>query len=183
MPLPAFAIEDPFPVVAVVGVFRPRLFVAERVLRECSRSEVAAMIAHECAHVSAGDNLRRLLIRLSPDVFMGRRLDRLWSGAAEEAADARAAGDDLGARLDLADALIHVARLAVPTAPPLASAFYLGGSIDERVRRLVEPPVDVAVSPWRRLALSGAIALLVAATVLAAPVLHGIMEQAVRLLP
>ena len=50
VPLPAFAIEDPFPVVAVVGVFRPRLFVAERVLRECSRSEVAAMIAHECAH-------------------------------------------------------------------------------------------------------------------------------------
>src|SRR4029079_15959248 len=104
VPLPAFAIEDPFPAVVVVGVFRPRLFVAERVLRECSRSEVAAMIAHECAHVSAGDKLPRLLIRLSPDVFMGRRLDRLWSGAAEEGADARAAGDDPGARLDLADA-------------------------------------------------------------------------------
>ena len=184
VPVPAFAIDDPFPVVAVIGILRPRLFVAERVLRECAPGEVAAMVAHECAHVSARDNLKRLAIRACPGVFgVGRRLDSAWSAAAEEAADARAAGLDARARLNLADALIHVARLAVPAAPPLASAFYLGGSIDARVRRLVEPAVEVGTSRWTRLAVSGALALFVVAVVLAAPGLHDLMEHAVRLLP
>jgi hypothetical protein len=181
--LPAFAIDDPFPIVAVVGVLRPRLFVAERVLRECTASEVAAMIAHECAHVSARDNLKRLLIRACPGVFGVARLDGAWSAAAEEAADARAAGLDAGARLDLAETLIHIARLAVPQAPPLASAFYLGGSIDDRVRRLVEPAADAAASRWPRLAALAALALLVAAIVVSARALHELMEHAVRLLP
>jgi len=181
--LPAFAIDDAFPIVAVVGIFRPRLFVSERVLRECTPEEVAAMVAHECAHVSAGDNLRRLLIRACPGVFGVARLERAWSAAAEEAADARAAGLDASARLNLAEALIHVARLAVPQAPPLASAFYLGGSIDDRVRRLVDPVADAAASRWSRLVPLAAVALLAAAIVVAAPSVHELMEQAVRLLP
>ena len=181
--LPAFAIEEPFPIVAVVGVLRPQLFVAERVLRECAASEVAAMIAHECAHVSARDNLKRLLIRACPGVFGVARLDRAWSAAAEEAADARAAGLDAGARLDLAETLIHIARLAVPQAPPLASAFYLGGSIDDRVRRLVEPPADATASRWPRLPPLAIVVLLGGAIVLAAPALHEVMEHAVQLLP
>jgi len=182
-PLPAYAIDDPFPIVAVVGVLRPRLFVAERVLRECAPDEVAAMIAHECAHVSARDNLKRLLIRACPGLFGVARLDRVWGAAAEEAADARAAGFDATARLNLAEALIHVARLAVPQVPPLASAFYLGGSIDDRVRRLIEPPVNVEAPRWTRVVFPGALALFAAAIVLVAPALHALMEQAVRLLP
>ena len=103
--------------------------------------------------------------------------------APEEAADARAAGGDSSTRLDLADALIHVARLAAPQAPPLASAFYLGGSIDARVRRLVDPEFD-AVSPrWPRFAMPAAALVFTALVVLAAPSLHGLMEFAVRLLP
>ena len=141
------------------------------------------MVAHECAHVSAGDNLRRLLIRACPGVFGVARLERAWSAAAEEAADARAAGLDASARLNLAEALIHVARLAVPQAPPLASAFYLGGSIDDRVRRLVDPVADAAASRWSRLVPLAAVALLAAAIVVAAPSVHELMEQAVRLLP
>lgn len=183
-PLPAFAIEDPFPVVAVIGMLRPRLFVAERVLRECSPAEVAAMIAHECAHVSARDNLKRLVIRACPSAFgVARRLDRAWNLAAEEAADARAAAGDPRARLNLADALIHVARLAAPRTPPLASAFYLGGSVEARVRCLVDPPVEAARSPWAGIVWPAAtlgFALLVLG---AAPGLHALMERAIRLLP
>ena len=41
-----------FPTVAVVGVARPALFIAERVLRECPEDEVRAMLHHECAHVT-----------------------------------------------------------------------------------------------------------------------------------
>ena len=183
-PFPAFAIEDPFPVVAVIGVWRPRLFIAERVLRECAPQEIAAMVAHECAHVSSRDNLKRLLMRACPGVLgVARRLDRAWSQAAEEAADARAAGGDPQARLDLAGALIRVARLAVPQAPPLASAFYLGGTIDDRVRRLIEPIADPDAPRWTRIAVPAAIVLLALVVVAAAPTLHEFMEEAVRLLP
>jgi hypothetical protein len=135
--------------------------------------------------VSARDNLKRLAIRACPDVFgTPRRLESAWSAAAEEAADARAADGSTATRLDLAQALIRVARLAAPRSPQLASAFYLGGSIDTRVRRLVDPSDAVAApSPWSRPALAGAAALLIAAVVLAAPSLHALMEQAVRFLP
>jgi hypothetical protein len=182
--MPVYAIDEAFPTVAVAGIFRPRLFVAERVLTEFTTGEVAAMIAHECAHVSAKDNVKRLLARACPDVFgTPRQLDREWTAAAEEAADARAAGHDPSARLDLAQALVRVARLAAPRAPELVSAFYLGGSIDRRVRRLVDPPVVLAASRWSRVLMPAAFVLLVTAVVLGAPWLHAAMEQAVQLLP
>jgi len=183
--MPAFAIEETFPLVAVAGILKPTLFVAERVLRECTADEVAAMVSHECAHVSARDNVKRLLIRACPDVFGApRQLDRAWQAAAEEAADARVAIVNPRARLDLAQALIHVARLAPASAPALASAFYLGGSIEDRVRRLVDPPAaSPAPSPWMRLAVPAVVGCLVLAIVLAAPAVHDVMEEAVRFLP
>ena len=183
--MPAFAIDETFPMVAVAGILKPTLFVAERVLRECPPDEVAAMVSHECAHVSARDNVKRLLIRACPDVFgTPRRLDRAWRAAAEEAADARAAHLNPQRRLDLAQALIHVARLAPARAPELASAFYLGGSIEDRVRRLVDPPPAVAIpSVWIRFAVPSALACLALAIILAAPAVHDLMEEAVRFLP
>jgi Zn-dependent protease with chaperone function len=183
-PMPAYVVDDGFPTVAVVGILRPRLFIAECVLRECRAAEVEAMIAHECAHVSARDNLKRLLIRACPDVLgVPRALDRAWSEAAEEAADARAALVNTTVRLNLADALIHVARLAVPRTPPLASAFYLGGSIDARVRRLIDPPVEPVRSRWSGIVWPAVALLVVMAVVTAAPALYATMEVAVRLLP
>jgi Zn-dependent protease with chaperone function len=181
--IPAYAIDDAFPTVAVAGVCRPRLFIAERVLREFSPAEIAAMVAHECAHVSAFDNVKRLLMRACPDVFGTPAVERAWVAAAEEAADARAAATDPSVRLDLAQALVHAARLAAPSAPQLASAFYLGGSIDSRVRRLVNPAAAAAPSRWMRLAVPFGLVAFAAAIVLAAPSLHAAMEQAVRLLP
>jgi hypothetical protein len=183
-PMAAYAIDDRFPTVAVVGILKPRLFVAERVLRECASGEVAAMVAHECAHVSAGDNLRRLLIRACPDVLgVPRALERAWSEAAEEAADARAARMDPAARLNLADALIHVARLAVPRTPPLASAFFLGGSIEGRIRRLVDPPAEPVRSPWSGIFWPAVAAVFAAGVIASASSVHAMMEVAVRLLP
>src|SRR5205823_5089341 len=136
------------------------------------------------AHVSARDNLKRLLIRACPDVFGAPcALDRAWTAAAEEAADARAAAERPAARLDLAQALIHVARLAVPEVPALVSAFYLGGSIDARVRRLVDLPAEPASAPWPRFALPAAVLLFAAVEITVAPALHALMEQAVRFLP
>jgi Zn-dependent protease with chaperone function len=181
-PLPVFAIDDAFPIVAVIGIRRPRLFVAERVLRECAPDEIAAMVSHECAHVTGRDNFKRLLMRACPGVFGTARLEREWNAAAEEAADAHAARG-AAARLTLADALIHVARLALPQAPPLASAFYLEGSIDSRVRRLVDPCDEATTARWTRLALPVVLVLLALAIVLAAPGLYALLEEAVQRLP
>lgn len=183
-PMPVFAIDERFPLMAVVGLVRPRLFVSECVLRECAPAEVSAMIAHECAHVSARDNVKRLLVRACPDVLGApAELDRAWALAAEQAADAVAARSCPSARFDLAQALIRIARLASPVSPELASAFYLGGSIDARVRLLVDPPVEPPVSRWTRFVLPAAAVLAAAGVVLAAPSLHGAMELAVRILP
>lgn len=183
-PLPVFAIEESFPTVAVVGVARPALFIAERVLRECPDDEVRAMLRHECAHVAKRDNLKRLLMRACPD-FLGAGLDRAWARAAEEAADAAVADGNPRCSVQLAQALIHVARLApVPEAPALASAFYLGGSIESRVRRLVqpEPARQAHHGIGRVLAIVAAVAS-GAAAMAAAPSLHRAVETLVHALP
>jgi Zn-dependent protease with chaperone function len=179
-----YGIDEAFPTVAVAGFFRPRLFVAERVLREFTAGEIRAMIAHECAHVTSRDNVKRLLVRMCPHVFtaMGQ-LEREWVAAAEEAADSRAAALAPSARLDLAQALIRVTRMARPRAPELISAFYLGGSIDHRIRRLLNPSADTIPAGWTRGLLPGAAILFVGVVVVTAPALHAFMEAAVRRLP
>ena len=184
-PVPAYAIEDPFPTVAVVGITRPALFIAERVLRECTADEVRAMVSHECAHIRAFDNVKRFAIRACPDL-LGRSaaIDRAWRAAAEEAADAAVVALRPAFALELAQALIHVARLAPVAAPELASAFYLGGSIESRVRRLLDPRGDVEFhQPLGCLTMAALFGGLAFAIVLAAPSLHQLMEQVVRVVP
>jgi beta-lactamase regulating signal transducer with metallopeptidase domain len=179
-----FAIEDAFPTVAVVGVARPALFIAERVLRECPDDEVRAMLHHECAHVAKRDNLKRFLLRACPD-FVGGGLDRAWARAAEEAADAAVAARNPRSSLELAQALIHVARLApAPEAPALASAFYRGGSIESRVRRLIQPeiPEPAQHGAARAIAVFAALSSGIGA-IAAAPTIHRVVETLVHALP
>lgn len=136
-----WVVDTAFPVVAVVGVRRPDLYVSAGVLRACSPAELAAIAAHEDAHVAARDNLTRVLFALAPAAgAAAARLEQAWAATAEEAADlgARAAGDGL----TLARALTTVARLALgaPLAPPLAMSAFIGGdSLEARVTRLLEP--------------------------------------------
>jgi hypothetical protein len=183
--LPLFAIDEEFPTVAVVGVMHPALFVAERVLAECTGDEVRAMLRHEAAHVTVRDNLKRFLIRACPDVLPGGgRLDRAWSIAAEEAADAAAVAERPASAVELAEALIRVARLATPRAPELASAFYLGGSIESRIRRLVGPTSSIETpTPLGCVMLTTGALCLAAIVFTAAPVLHQVMETVVSRLP
>jgi Zn-dependent protease with chaperone function len=147
--LPAFRVAHKFPVVAVVGALRPRLFVAQQLFAALSHSELSAVLAHERGHLAARDNLKRTLLRACRDVLMivpaGRTLDRAWAESVEAAADEHAAqaGDDATA-LDLASALIKIARLiptgAQPTMP--AGAFLIGefadGNLAWRVERLAQ---------------------------------------------
>jgi len=150
--VPAFRIDSGFPVVAVVGIFRPTLVVDATVLDGCTADELSAILAHEHGHLRRWDNLRRALFAAAPDPLSltaaGVRLRDDWRIATEEAADDVAAERGEDARVHLASALLRVARLA-PRAPNQAavafhgaqlpaSALYRGETVERRVRRLVE---------------------------------------------
>ncbi len=112
---PAFRLDHAFPVMAVVGAFRPQLFISNAVLEALSDDELAAAVAHEHAHVVTADNLRGVLMRSASDVFglsfLARRVDRLWAEAAEAAADESVARLGRDAALSLAAALLKITRL------------------------------------------------------------------------
>jgi Zn-dependent protease with chaperone function len=143
--LPAYLIEHQFPVVAIVGALRPRLFIARRAYRALERDEFRAVVAHEIGHLEARDNFKRALTRACRDLLMivpcGRALDRAWKDYAEAAADEFAVRrEGRKTALDLASALIKIARLAAVDAKPTlpAGAFLIedNAGFEWRVRRL-----------------------------------------------
>lgn len=143
----AFQIDHTFPLIAIVGFLRPRLFIASQVLEILTPEEISAAVAHENGHLAARDNLKRGLLQACRDALLiipsGRLLDKTWSEASEEAADENAARQGNGVALDLASALVKIARNipqgARPTMP--AGVFLLGDEetkgIKSRVRRLI----------------------------------------------
>jgi hypothetical protein len=143
-----FRIDHAFPVIAIVGVLHPRLFVASHVLEMLTPEEITASVAHENSHLSARDNLKRGLLRACRDALLiipsGRSLDRAWSEAAEEAADESATRRAHDVALDLASALVKIARNIPNGARPAmpAGVFLVGdeeaSGIKIRVRRLME---------------------------------------------
>ena len=146
--IPTFRISNPFPIIAVVGIIRPRLFIATSVLETLSEDELSAAIAHEGGHLAGHDNFKRSLLRACRDALMivpcGRSLDRAWAEAAECAADEHAAQQSAAVALNLASALVKIAKM-VPVGAratvPLA-AFLVGveetRGVKARVRRLLE---------------------------------------------
>ncbi len=139
-------IEHPFPVVAVVGIARPRIFIAEQVLTALTRAELEAVMAHECGHIKSHDNLKRSILRFSRDLLfipVGADLDQAWSETAEAAADEYAAHSGRSGTLELASALVKLARIAPPRlmVPEAAVGSFLFGTgtadIAARVRQLL----------------------------------------------
>ena len=146
--VPAFRLIHSFPIIAVVGTFRPRLFIAEHVLRSLTEEELAAAIAHEYGHMAAYDNFKRSMLRLSRAALLiipcGRSLDRAWAEAAESAADEHAAQKSSAVALNLASALVRIARMIPAEERQVmpSSAYLVGGEetrgVKARVRRLLE---------------------------------------------
>jgi Zn-dependent protease with chaperone function len=145
-----FVLTHSFPIIAVVGAIRPRLFIATHVLDSLSEEELAAAIAHEYGHLAAGDNFKRSVMRISRAALLiipcGRSLDRAWGEASESAADEHAAQESSFVALNLASALVRIARM-IPKGqyqvmPAAVSAFLIGSEdspgVKVRVRRLVE---------------------------------------------
>jgi Zn-dependent protease with chaperone function len=145
--IPCYQIKHPFPVIAIVGTLRPRLFIANHVFEKLEPGEMVGAIHHEVGHLIAQDNLKRGLLRACRNVLLiipcGRRLDQDWAEVSESAADEHAAGRGGRVALDLASALVKIARMipsgACPAMP--AGVFLVGdepGGIRARVNRLVQ---------------------------------------------
>ncbi len=145
------ALRNPLPIVAVLGIFRPRVFVASCLLDELDDRELAAAIAHEAGHVAAGDNLKRFLMRVCADLLLfrfGRRIDHAWVESAEIAADeyvAHTRGQH-GA-LDLASALIKIGRLTPGGIPLAVGGSQISGGHAPSLAARVERLLKLAESP------------------------------------
>jgi Zn-dependent protease with chaperone function len=180
-PAPGFCIAHSFPVVAVVGVIRPRLFVARSVLQALTPRELQAVLQHEAAHVRALDNVKRWLMACAPSIGWRRtalELEEAWEHAAEHEADRGAQG-----ALDLASALVKTARLAPHSARLRvpAAAFHGGGDVARRVQDLIAgAPQLTRPSVFRSPLLAASVALL-AALPLLWPAAYGWAEALVHL--
>lgn len=142
--IPAFRIRHSFPVIAVVGVLRPRLFVASQVFDALTPEELKAALAHERGHVEGRDNLKRALLQAGVDALLhappGRSLRREWQRESEVAADEFAAAAGPAVALDLASAIVKISKLIPPGARPTlpAGAHLLGEeATSRRVRNLL----------------------------------------------
>ena len=148
--VPTFILQHSFPIIAVVGALRPRLFIASHVFESLTHEELVAALAHEYGHLAAGDNFKRSVMRVSRAALLiipcGRSLDRAWSEASESAADEYAAQKSSLVALNLASALVRIARM-IPKGQhqilPASVSGFLANSdelpgVKGRVRRLVE---------------------------------------------
>jgi len=160
IPIPAYRLRHQFPVIAIVGAIRPKLFIADHLFQSLTPEELAAAIAHESGHLAAKDNLKRALLRACRDslaiVPSGKKLDRAWAEASEAAADEHAARGGGNIALDLASTLVKIARLAPEGIKPSipAGALLIGDGSDgiaQRVRRLTQlATLDSRTSGQRR---------------------------------
>jgi len=201
--VPAFSISHRFPIIAIVGTLRPQLFIAGDVLSALTKDEMAAAIAHECGHLAAHDNLKRTLLRICRDslflVPFGRAVDRLWAETAESAADEFAARQSPAVALNLASALVRIAKMVPAGARahvPLGA--YLVGleetqGVKSRIRRLIEissnhsriAPTNnllVRLLPFTSFAAIAAAASLIAGNGKVLMSVHLVLERAVSLL-
>jgi len=186
--VPAYTVDVDAPMMALVGVLRPRLLITRGVVDALTDEELHAGVAHELGHRRAFDNLKRLAMRAAPDLlFMlpaAGAIEVRWAAAAEHAADSRACETDQ-ARCALASALVKIARLT-PLRTPLAqpiSTLVDRGEIASRVQRLLGGAVPVpAFSRRWPLGVAAALGTIAAYAPLLRAV-HDATELLIRTLP
>ena len=131
------------PQVALAGILNPRITISDEVRRTLTLEQLEVVVRHENAHRSNRDNLKRLLLFLTPGLLPFsngfRQVERSWAKFAEWAADDTAAitSED---SLTLAGALVSVARLQLvgPSQPVLWTSFLPGeDDLPARVERLL----------------------------------------------
>jgi Peptidase family M48 len=165
--------------VALVGILRPRVIVSSEVASRLTASQLDVVLRHELAHRASRDNLKRLLMLLTPGCFFAN-LDRAWKRFSEWAADDWAVEGDPLRAVELAAALVAVARLSRGAAPPeLASTLVCDEArLAERVNRLLQDRPSVSTTSPKLLPVAIGIAAGIAlAAPLALPWVHRVLER------
>jgi Zn-dependent protease with chaperone function len=159
----AVIIEKEAPLLALAGIFRPRLIVSDGVLRALSSDQLDVALHHENAHRVSRDNLKRLFLLMAPApvpyVASLSSLDHAWAKFSEWAADDEAARGDSHRALALAAALLRVARMgAGPRLSLLHSSLAASDrELSARIDRLLRiQPAGLVPLPRARIRAFGA---------------------------
>jgi beta-lactamase regulating signal transducer with metallopeptidase domain len=136
------------PSIVLVGIFKPRVLVSKAAHALLTPAELEVSLRHERYHLRSQDNLKKLLFVFLPFPGM-KRLENAWSEAQERAAD-DAAATDAGSALNLASALVKLARLAPVQPEALCMAGFVTGPVESRVMRLIDSKT-VDISAHRRM--------------------------------
>lgn len=145
------------------GLLQPRIYISEMLAGHLQEPELAAVVAHEGAHVARRDPLRLTLLRaLACTLFWLPALRRLADDVSDQAelrADDVAAGDQ---PLVLASAILGVAHWSSEVAySGAAVGFTRADLLERRVRRLAGEETPVRSHVTRRSLLAAAAALAV----------------------
>jgi Zn-dependent protease with chaperone function len=145
-------VESELPVIALTGLFRPQIVLSRNAIEALSSEQIEAVSRHEAAHLAAFDNFKRLLLLLTPNIFLFldplSRLEQHWMRFIEWSADDSAAGGSPYQAVALAESLIRVARLGSPTPLPKLQIGLVSSSreLATRVKRLLRPAPEHSVS-------------------------------------
>jgi len=136
--IPVLRISPAVPAMTATGIVRPKVLLSAAAESMLTARELHTALNHEVAHVRRRDNLKKLLLRFV--AFPGMSgLEAAWLEATEMAADDGAVSN-AGEALDLAAALIKLARLGPVEAPVDLTAALIaspGAVMNARVERLI----------------------------------------------
>ena len=164
----------------VVGLFRPRMYLSQGLLRTTDARDLESVMEHERSHIQRRDPLRRLIASLGLAFHLpgiASAIERRLAATQESAADAEAARV-LGDPPRIAEALVKLARLRVARLP--LAVGILGSDLEFRVRELLSPATRPD-RPAPRLLIVVATTGFAAALLVADPI-HTAFESLVRLL-
>ena len=190
-PIPVWKIDGPVPHVMLAGFIRSHLIVSSRVVDNLTAEQLSAVLKHEEFHSRSRDNLKRLLVMLSPGLVPFYRgfaiLERGWANVVEWAADDSAVAGDSERSLALAAALVQVARMGIAPAPtPLTTSLTADGlDLSTRIDRLLHNASAPAAPARGGLlpAASAAVAAVLLALLLRPAILrtaYEILEELIR---
>lgn len=195
--VPVYTMDASPALLSVIGMVRPKVFVANVVTQVLSAEELSAALAHEMAHVRSLDNLKQLFLKMTRppawlDRFLAGNADAGWAMTSEVAADEDALDNGISV-LDLSSALVKIGRLqGSASGPPMLASHFIPEGLDScmqlRVahleRRLTEGPRKKNRSS--RLLYTTVSGIVVAALVYAGcisivlPWVHEVLEMIVR---
>jgi hypothetical protein len=187
--LPVWVMESTSVPMALAGMLHPQVMLSRATLNALSPDQLDVTLRHERAHHVSRDNLKRLLLMLTPEIVPfvkpWKALERNWARFTEWAADDAAVAGDSNRSLSLAAALLQVARTRPSICPsPLVTPLSgCAADLAARIDRLLDPVQPGATFGPRLSLLAGAsIVLLAGATVALAfePAVLHLVHQALE---